>query len=158
MRLTLLRHGVAVEKDEWEGDDAERPLTKDGANEARAMCRAVRHVVKAHEIWTSPWARARATAEIAAMVWKLPLREVAWLAGKAAEPRESANQLKANTDVVLVGHDPDLSALIAYLCGAKNIDLAKCGLAVLKGDPVADGMSLKVLLTPKTVAAIYDGS
>ena len=31
MDCVLLRHGIAVERDEWEGKDADRPLTERGA-------------------------------------------------------------------------------------------------------------------------------
>jgi len=31
MDCLLLRHGIAVERDEWEGPDADRPLTERGA-------------------------------------------------------------------------------------------------------------------------------
>jgi phosphohistidine phosphatase len=154
MRLTLLRHGVAVEKDEWDGDDADRPLTKEGANEVRALCRAVRRVVDAHEIWTSPWARARATAEIAAMVWKLPLREVPWLAGDGCPPRQAVAQLLPKLDVVLVGHEPDLGRIAGLLVGLPALPLTKGGVAVLKGEPRPQGMELKMLLTPRQAQKI----
>jgi phosphohistidine phosphatase len=31
MDCLLLRHGIAVERDEWKGADADRPLTEQGA-------------------------------------------------------------------------------------------------------------------------------
>ena len=31
MECVLLRHGIAVERDEWEGTDGDRPLTERGA-------------------------------------------------------------------------------------------------------------------------------
>ena len=31
MDCVLLRHGIAVERDEWEGAEADRPLTERGA-------------------------------------------------------------------------------------------------------------------------------
>ncbi len=156
MRLILLRHGVAVERGEWPGDDAERPLTKAGVHQATTTLKLVRPLVKAIEIWTSPWLRARATAELASAIWKLPLREAPWLAGEAATPKQVLDQLRTAPDVVLVGHEPDLGALIGHLIGAKSVAMAKAGIAVLKGSPEAGGMELKLLLSPKAVATIYD--
>ena len=49
-----------------------------------------------------------------------------------------------------------LGLLAGHLVGAKNLPLAKCGLAVLKGKPEAGGMELKLLIAPKAVAAIYE--
>jgi len=156
MRLTILRHAVAVARTEWDGDDADRPLTKDGIARATRLLMQTRGLHRADEIWTSPWRRARATAELAAQLWKLPLTEVPWLAGGAATARERSTHLRSALDVVLVGHEPDLGELIGYLTGNTRIGLAKAGLAVLKGAPVAGKMDLHVLLTPKTVETLVD--
>jgi len=156
MRLILLRHGVAVERDEWHGDDAERPLSKAGIHQATMTLKRVRPLVKAIEIWTSPWVRARATAELASAIWKLPLREAPWLAGEAATPKQMLEQLATAPDVVLVGHEPDLGVLAGVLVGGKPVPLAKAGMAVLKGTPEAGAMELKLLLSPKAVATIYE--
>jgi phosphohistidine phosphatase len=156
MRLTLLRHGPAVDREKWSGDDAERPLTESGTELTIAMLKASRELVKAVEIWTSPWVRARQTAELASSLWKLPLREVEWLAGEAMSAAERASRLQPHTDVVLVGHEPDLSELVRFLCGAK-IELKKAGLLMLKGTPRQGEMVLRTLLTPKLVLELADG-
>jgi phosphohistidine phosphatase len=148
MRLTLLRHGVAVDHEKWQGADAERTLTEDGIVETTRLLKAVRGRIKAVEIWTSPWLRARQTAELASGIWKLPLREIDWLAGAALPAAERAARLQAHTDVVLVGHEPDLGELVRFLCGAR-IALKKAGLAVLKGEPRQGEMTLHCLLNPK---------
>ena len=148
MRLTLLRHGVAVDREDWQGADSERILTKDGIEEATRVLKLVRNRIKAVEIWTSPWLRARQTAELASGIWKLPLREIDWLAGDAVPTAERASRLQAHTDVVLVGHEPDLGDLVRFLCGAR-VTLKKSGLAVLKGEPRQGEMSLHCLLNPK---------
>src|SRR3954469_13698461 len=108
MLLTLLRHGKAVDKDKWNQDDTERPLTKDGIEQAARAFKAVRRWVEAEEVWTSPWTRARQTAELAADAWKLPRREVPWLAGDAMAREQQLRLLPKDIDVVLVGHEPDL--------------------------------------------------
>ena len=63
MRLILLRHGLAVERTAWTGDDADRPLTAEGRLRTRAVVRAARALVRPVDcVWTSPYARAHATA------------------------------------------------------------------------------------------------
>lgn len=153
MRLTLLRHGAAVDREEWQGDDPSRPLTKTGQSETQQMCKLIRKLVKAGEIWTSPWLRARQTAEIASDIWKLPLREFDWLAGGALSAAERAARLQPHTDVVLVGHEPDFGELARFLCGAQ-LELKKAGLVVLKGDPRQGAMALRSLLSPKMVLGL----
>ena len=154
MRLTLLRHAAAVDQSEWHGDDASRPLTKSGKERAVAMLKQVRDLIDAGEIWTSPRLRARSTAELACGIWKLPLREMSWLAGGAASNDERVEQLVDADDVVLVGHEPDLGELIGHLIGSAPLPLKKCGLALLKGEPLAGGMELIGLLAPKTVRTL----
>jgi phosphohistidine phosphatase len=153
MRLILLRHGKSVEKTDWHDRDEDRPLTKDGVEHATQVLRLTAPLVHAVEIWTSPWLRARQTAELASGIWKLPLREMDWLAAEAQSAAERAGRLRASTNVVLVGHDPDLSDLAQVLCGGR-IELKKCGMAFLDGEPKAGGMTLGALLVPKTLLSL----
>ncbi len=153
MRLTLLRHARAMERTEWQGDDADRPLTKDGIRQATRALKGMRGLIAAVEIWTSPWLRARQTAELASGLWKLPLREMEWLAGEACPSADRASRLQPRTDVVLVGHDPDLSELARFLCGAQ-ITMKKGGLAILEGQPRRGLMRLQLLISPKHALAL----
>jgi phosphohistidine phosphatase SixA len=154
MRLYLLRHGKAVDRDDWGDDDALRPLTKSGRDQATNVLAEVKPLVTAHEILTSPWTRARQTAELASTMWKLPLREVAWLAGEAASAAERRERISTLHDVVWVGHEPDFSALVQHLTGGQIV-LKKCGLAILEGDP-RQTMQLTLLLSPKVVLGIAE--
>lgn len=156
MRLTLLRHGPAVDREKWSGNDADRPLTDSGTELTTEVVEAAADLIKAEEIWTSPWVRARQTAELASSIWKLPLREMDWLAGEAKTAAERAARLHPHTDVVLVGHEPDFSDLVRFLCGAR-IELKKAGLVMLKGTPRQGEMVLKALLTPKQMLELADG-
>jgi phosphohistidine phosphatase len=150
MRLFLLRHGKAVARDEWDEDDSLRPLSKGGVVHAERVLSALAPFITAQEIFTSPWTRARQTAEVASSIWKLPLQEVDWLAGGAADAAERTRHLNKDADIVLVGHEPDLSLLAKHLCGAA-MGLKKCGLAILEGRPAPEGMELMALLPPKMI-------
>jgi phosphohistidine phosphatase SixA len=150
MRLTLLRHATAVESDKWSGTDADRPLTNAGIAAAEMTLKATRQSIKAVEIWTSPTVRTRQTAELASTIWKLPIRETEWLAPSALATAERAARLQLHTDVVLIGHDPDLSDLIRFLCGAR-VELKKSGIAILKGNPRQGEMVLRGLFCPKHI-------
>ncbi|MBA3938136.1 MAG: histidine phosphatase family protein [Planctomycetes bacterium] len=153
MHLTLLRHAKATDREEWSESDADRPLTKAGIEQARRVLVATAPLITASEIWSSPWLRARQTGELASSVWELPLREMPWLAGEALQPAERAARLERRTDTVLVGHEPDLGDLARFLCGAR-LDLKKCGLVLLVGDPVSGGMTLRGLWSPKMVLGL----
>ena len=151
MRLVIVRHGLAVDRAEWEGPDSLRPLTDEGRARAKRVLRAVAPLMTGIvEVWTSPWARALATAEIAADAWKLPLHKHAWLGGNGPAAGDRVADLPKQ-DTALVGHEPDLGELIGVLTGGPAIPLKKAGIAVLDGHPVPGGMVLSLLLTPRAV-------
>lgn len=157
MRLILLRHALAADRADWHGSDEDRPLTRDGAKRLTRILKATRRLVDAEEILTSPWLRARATAEIASEVWRLPLREAAWLAGGASNPREALAHVRLLGDAVLVGHEPDLGELAGFLIGVGALALKKSGIAILRGEPGEGTMRVEALLSPATVEALVDG-
>jgi phosphohistidine phosphatase len=154
MHLWLLRHGKAEDRDRWSDDDALRPLTKAGISHARRVLGLLDAWVVASEIWTSPFLRARQTAEIAAAEWKLPLREQAWLAAEVVDAATVAAHLDPERDLILVGHEPDLGRLAGWLTGGNPIPLKKAGLCHLAGEPVAGGMELQALLAPKLILGL----
>ncbi len=154
MRLTLLRHGLAVDREDWTGPDPLRPLTSAGQVRTRDVCRALRRLIRAERILHSPWLRAAQTAEIAARVWDLPTEEVPWLAGELFAPVATIAKLPPG-DLVLVGHEPDLGALCGALMGAGPVALKKAGVAILEGKPHPGGMVLTALLSPKVVLGIH---
>lgn len=156
MLLTFLRHGKAVEREAWHGEDADRPLTREGLAQVRAVLRALAGVVQADEVWTSPWRRARQTAELAAEIWDLPLSEHEWLAGEAAEPADWCRELRSAGEVALVGHEPDIGRAIGMLLGSPAMALKKGGLAVLDGLPRPGQMELRLLLAPRHVEGIRE--
>ena len=151
MRLIILRHGPAVDRAEWHGPDALRPLTALGRKRTRRMVKATKPLVPGfHSIWTSPWLRALDTAEIAGRIWGLPVTQQEWLAGDGPAAGDTLENLP-HEDTVLVGHEPDLGELIGVLCGGPAQPLKKAGLALLEGQPFAGGMTIRLLLTPPAV-------
>lgn len=156
MILTILRHGKAVDRDVWHGDDKDRPLTREGMAQCRSALRVLADVVQADEVWTSPWRRARQTADVAAEIWDLPLTECAWMAGEATEIPDWTRHLRGAGEVVLVGHEPDLGRFIGLLLGGRPVPLKKGGLAVLEGMPRPGQMELRLLIGPKQAMAIAD--
>ena len=72
MNCYFLRHGIAVEPDEWTGRDFDRPLTDDGIERMKFEARAIAALsLQLDVIVTSPLLRARQTAEIVADRLKL---------------------------------------------------------------------------------------
>ncbi|HXP37085.1 MAG TPA: hypothetical protein VN817_04910, partial [Solirubrobacteraceae bacterium] len=105
----------------------------------------------------SPKTRARQTAELAAEQWEPARRELlheldALAAGfDGAQALDALAGLSADGRLLIVGHEPDLSGVVADLTGGR-IDLKKGGLAVVRLEGV--GGELAVLLRPRELALI----
>jgi len=158
MRLYVMRHGIAFEREAWQGEEVARPLTAEGKERTRAVLEALRskNRLKLDAVWTSPLTRALQTAEIAGKVLAAPVGVVGALACGADLPVLQTVFLKKAPlpeRLMLVGHEPDCGALIAALVGDPNGDYAlkKAGVAALKGEFKAGGMVLKWKLAPKDV-------
>jgi phosphohistidine phosphatase len=155
-QLWVLRHAEA----EPHGTrvDAERRLTARGEQQARTAGTALARLQPSFEaVLFSPKTRARQTAELAAEQWQRAerelLREHAPLAsgfdGRGA--LEALSEIGADGRLLIVGHEPDLSGVVADLTGGR-IDLKKGGLAVVRLEGV--GGELAVLLRPRELALI----
>jgi phosphohistidine phosphatase len=155
MHLAIFRHGRAVDRAIWAGDDRDRPLTEEGRARTQAVAEHLTPLISAQAIWTSPWLRARATADIAARAWGLPVASQALLAGDGPGPAPIAKAIMAadSPNLVLVGHEPDLSTLAGWL-GGGVIRLKKAGFIQLSGEPEEEGMVLDLVLSPKALGRV----
>jgi phosphohistidine phosphatase len=145
MKLYFLRHGVAAERPEWKGCDAERPLTEDGKEQmARSADALARLDLKPDAILTSPLARARQTADIVAEALnaKDKLIHESRL-GIGFDKDQLAEILRDHAGakaLLLIGHEPSFSETISALIGGGRIICRKGGLACVK---LGDGIPLK---------------
>jgi phosphohistidine phosphatase len=66
MDCVLLRHGIAVDRDDWEGQDGDRPLTERGAKRVAQVAAGLNRLdVRPTHVLSSPLIRAIETARIA---------------------------------------------------------------------------------------------
>jgi phosphohistidine phosphatase len=156
----FLRHGIAVEPDEWSGRDFDRPLTPEGIERMEREARAIADLsLELDVIVTSPLLRARQTAEIVASQLRLrdDIVEDARLAGGFDARRLS--EILAQHDKVealmLVGHEPTMSATIGRSIGDASIELKKAALAgVAFADSSATRGTLICLIPPKVLSRL----
>ncbi len=72
MKVYFLRHGVAADRDEWKGADADRPLTPEGRDWIEREAEAIDKLrIRLPTIVTSPLLRAKEIAEIVARKLKM---------------------------------------------------------------------------------------
>jgi phosphohistidine phosphatase len=155
-QLWVLRHADA--EPHGTRTDSARRLTQRGEAQARTAGAALARLqVRFDAVLFSPKTRARQTAELAAEGWpeaeRAKLREHDPLSAsfEAAQALDALAGLDADARLLLIGHEPDLSGVIADLTGAR-VELKKGGLAVVKLEGV--GGELAVLLRPRELALI----
>jgi phosphohistidine phosphatase len=161
MNLYLLRHGLAVELGPHTlAKDSERLLTPKGMRKMREVGQAIDGLgLEFDLILSSPYLRARQTAEIVARTLKaekkLQFTDALTPGAKAKEVIVQINATSPKPEsVLLVGHEPFLSELISLLLSGDSglpITLKKGGLCSLAVDSLKAGRcaTLEWLLTPK---------
>lgn len=161
MRLYFLRHGIA-EDAHGTMTDEERALTDEGRSQVQQVARAMQRLgIKPDLVLSSPLTRARATAEIVASVLAAPIEHSPELRpGCILEQLQRLLRRYDHETMLLVGHEPDFSALAARLINAdeRGIILRKAGLIRIEidGRPQAGRGRLAALLTPKMLQLMAD--
>lgn len=155
-RLHLLRHAHAGDSAEWDGPDATRPLTDKGRAQADALGRFLRAGrLQTDAVLTSPKVRAAQTAELVAghlgvpvvveprLGGPLDLGLLDAILGDHADPQRP----------ILVGHDPDLSEVVAELIGSDAVPMRKGACIRIDAERpfAAEGGTLRWLIPPEVL-------
>ena len=150
-----MRHGIALERYDWDGPDHTRPLSEPGMDRTRAVAEALQEkkLMTIDAIWTSPYVRARQTAEIVATVFEVPITECEALACGAAFSglRKVFQKNNPPERILLTGHEPDMGELLHGLTGHEWEPFKKAAVAYMSGPFAPDGMSYKWFLKPKEI-------
>ncbi len=152
MELYLLRHAIAEERSA-SGIDAQRVLTAAGISQITITAQAMRALnIQINTIATSPFYRARQTADIIAHSYQLPPVVDERLApGLDINVINHIVQQIPTHNIIIVGHEPDLSWLVWSLAG-QRITMPRAGLVRL--DRTAQGWNFVYELTPQAQAAL----
>ena len=70
--IYLVRHAKAGSRQEWRGDDRQRPLSKEGRRQADSLARKLARLTEG-QLLTSPYLRCEQTLEPLASVARLPI-------------------------------------------------------------------------------------
>jgi phosphohistidine phosphatase len=165
MNLYIIRHAIAVDEGLPEyGDDSQRPLTDKGKKKMRQIAKGLRTLgVDFDLVLSSPYLRAKETAEILADVFKV--KEDVALSDNLTpmgDPdlliSEMNEKYRANS-VALVGHEPQLTSLIGLLVSENagmDISLKKGGVCRLSVDDLHHirKATLEWLITPGILVEI----
>lgn len=166
MNLLLIRHGPAGERAAWTRTghpDAERPLTVEGREAVRLATPGVVSLVPRLDVLaTSPLVRAYQTAEIVSQGYTdMPITVVDALAqGSDRIPLlEWIREHRPGLTIALVGHNPDLEQLAAWLLAVRQhgfVRLRKGGAMLISFDitPTPGGGILQWLMRPDDLVAV----
>ncbi|MEO0324522.1 MAG: histidine phosphatase family protein [Myxococcota bacterium] len=154
MHLYLVRHATAEARDAgW--DDAERPLTLEGVERFDRVVKGLRALrVELDAVLHSPWRRAVETAHrLTPLMVQGQRRETDAL---AAPPGEGLLEAIAGQRAALVGHEPWMGELLAWLVAGDrflgpSFMFKKGGVAWLEGEPLPGRCTLRALWTPRSL-------
>jgi phosphohistidine phosphatase len=147
---TLIRHAIAEDGD----DDFARPLSGEGRRRFRKSVETLERVgVRFSKVLHSPKRRALETAELLRPLCDGEFEVTPLL---THSPGDELLELLDVHELAVVGHEPHLSALLAWLVLgdaelAPKFELKKGGVARLEGDVEPGGMRLLALWTPRVL-------
>ena len=160
MDLFVIRHAEAVQGRVGRADQ-KRKLTPRGHRQCAELVHALDALDLEFDLLLhSPWLRAVQTADAVAERLSGESRVSAELARSPDRPLLAALQGKR---VAVIGHEPWLSELIAWLvAGDQNLSdhfpMKKSGVAWLKGEPAPGKMSLRAILPPRALRRMSAGA
>ncbi len=140
MDCVLFRHGLAVERQEWAGQEQDRPLTDKGTARTRRSAKGLLtlRIIPTH-LLSSPLTRSRETAEIIRRLVRprLTVQICDELAPGAAPPAlfSLLGTLPLDSVVFCVGHEPHLSLTAGtWLTGKAwaGLSLKKAGACLIR--------------------------
>jgi len=150
MRTLVIRHAQAVPPQSGLPDD-ERALTPDGERRFASTALGIARLVPTPDaLVTSPLLRARQTAALLKAAWggiDVGI-EPALASGSVDAILAVLDNHPPDASVVLVGHEPTVSMLVARLTGARDAPAFEPGAAAL-----VDGGRLVWLLSQDAVTA-----
>ena len=167
MDCVLVRHGSAVERDEWEGSDADRPLTERGAKRVAQVAAGLSRLdVQPTHVLSSPLIRAIETAKIVRRSLRVrPAVQIVDALLPDAPPNRLLSilhDLPPEACVVCIGHEPQLGmAASVFLSGraTPSFPLKKAGacLIELSVPPKPGHGVLRWWLTPSQLRVLGKG-
>ncbi len=162
MELYLLRHGIAENIVPGQQADSERSLTEEGIKKMQKAARGMKSFVDVFDtIISSPYLRAEQTARIVAeeynCVSKLEQSKYFVPDTSIKKMLDHLDEQSFNDRVLIVGHEPSISALASYLIGIDRsvIEFKKGTMCRIDADKVGFGKGFLVWhLQPKQIRSM----
>jgi len=139
MDCLLVRHGIAVDAEQWDGSEENRPLTEKGKKRVRQAAAGLAALgCKPTRLCSSPMVRAYDTARLlratVCPTLKIETREELAAGASPEQVMTLLRSMPAESTVICVGHEPLLGAVAGVLLAGKSITglpLKKAGAAFI---------------------------
>jgi phosphohistidine phosphatase len=164
MDCILFRHGIAVDQQEWDGEEDERPLTPKGMDKTRqAAAGLLRLDLAPSDLLSSPLVRAMETAKLIREVFHLrtDIQRCEELRAEALPEKlfPVLAGLPPDACVICVGHEPHLGALAGVMLFGKpvlGLALKKAGACCIRfeQDPLPGEGKLRWWMAPAQLRMI----
>jgi phosphohistidine phosphatase len=154
MKVLFVRHAPALSRVNWLRDDMDRPLSDKGVITAKKVFKEMSKIYDTPSvIFCSEALRARETAQLLSKSFKGARLVQSGLLNPGASFEDMKKLLEGETaeSVMIVGHEPDLSAIVSALTANGSnlsIDFKKAALVEVDIDEEFRGV-LKAVLPPK---------
>lgn len=150
MKLYLIRHATALEAEPNQADEA-RPLSEEGVRKFSQVVGGLKRLgVRLDRLYHSPKLRAVQTAALLVPLLEGESEVTPYL---AAAPSLELLKILQGSSVALVGHEPWMGELCAWLLTARREGQAfpfkKGGVALLEGPPEPGQMKLLGFWAPR---------
>lgn len=140
MDCVFVRHGIAVEREEWEGKDVDRPLTEKGKQRVREVAAGLRRLeVRPTVFYVSPARRAAETAQLLhGLLARSSLMELRDELLPEASPSEVVRLIQGlppKSCVICIGHEPQLGMTASLLLSGRasaSFPLKKAGACLVE--------------------------
>lgn len=160
--LYLIRHAIAEERGVAWPDDSKRPLTERGISRMRKIAHGLEQLgITFDVLMTSPFVRARQTAEVVASVFdpRPPIVSIESLApgGSAQSVLADLEKQGKRSRVGLVGHEPGIGELAGRLSGLRRpLELKKGAVCRIDLETLtaSGGGTLRWFATPRMLRAL----
>lgn len=161
MKVLFIRHAIAVEREEHEGGDLSRPLSKEGERKAAKVFAALKKVYPVPDLLISSQAvRAEETAKLFANAFgmKEEQLEVTELLNPGADFENFRKVMELHEGlemVILFGHEPDFSEIVSTATSGGTLEIAVKKASCIEVDLDENGAGiLRNVLTPKIVMGL----
>ena len=140
MDCVFVRHGIAVERDEWEGAEADRPLTEQGAKRVAQVAAGLNRLgVEPTHVLSSPLIRAIETAKIVhrSLRVRSAVQIVDELLPDAPLDRflSILHDLPPDACVLCIGHEPQLGMAASIMLSGRataSFPMKKAGACLIE--------------------------